>query len=98
MASIGFIERGAGKFISIYCSDDKLKELTKPSLLKYSTALQGIRPPRVVDQSDENFPIEMLAFIDISPENLVLPEEKKIFQDIKWIDDLKIKLSSYNEN
>lgn len=97
VASIGFIERGAGKFISIYCSDDKLKELTKPSLLKYSTALQGIRPPRVVDQSDENFPIEILAFIDISPENLVLPEEKKIFQDIQWIDDLKIKLSSYNE-
>jgi len=98
VASIGFIERGVGEFISIYCSEEKVKELTKPSLLKYSIgALKGVKAPRVVDQSDENFPIEMLAFIDISPENLVLPEEKKIFKDIQWIDDLKIKLSSYNE-
>ena len=91
VASIGFIKRGTDDFIPILVKTEK-KLL--PYLFAYEDAIEKKNEnPYIVHLNNESkFPIEMIGFIDLSPENLVEKEKKKIFDEIEWIDDVEWKL------
>jgi hypothetical protein len=89
VASIGFLKRGIDDFIPILVKTEKI---LKPFLFTYKISenlSNQNKNPYVVKLIDEHlFPIEMLAFIDLSPENLIEEEKQKIFDEINWIDDI----------
>ena len=87
VASIGFIKRGTDDFIPILV---KTKKKLLPYLFAYEDAIgKKNKNPYIVHLNNASkFPIEMIGFIDLSPENLIEKEKKQIFDDIEWIDDV----------
>jgi len=95
VVSMGFVKKGMNEFIPIKCDDNG--KLVDPQLFdyNYTDKGRGTFNPTVARVTDENFPIEMLAFIDSMPANLITPEDSKIFREINLIDKLDVTLDQY---